>query len=720
MNECSINQVLKCNAYEGGGNLLEEMMKVHLVGLDCAHCAAKIEDEVKKVEGIKNPQINLIKQELLAEKEAGYDSNTILEHIIKIVHQYEPDVDVLTSKEKLETSTKNKIMEELKWKILRFSLGAILFIVATVLSKDISSWIYLISYFIFGWDVLWTSLKNIMKGQVFDENFLMSISTIGAIFLNEMPEAVFVMMFYQIGETFQDYAVNRSRKSIVSLMDIHPEYANLYTEEGERKVSPEQVLTGQYILVKPGERVPLDGIVTKGESELDTSVLTGESIPRKACVGDTIHSGSVNLSGRLTMQVTKPFQESTVVKILEMVENASARKSKTERFITKFAKVYTPCVVILAVLLAVMPPLLLGGNFKMWISRALIFLVISCPCALVLSVPLGFFSGIGQASKQGILVKGSNYMDALKKVKTVVFDKTGTLTKGNFEVVDIICASEYTKEDVLRFAALGEKNSNHPIATAILDKYTKENDDFEEVESYREEGGYGISFQIKGKKYFAGNQRLMEKEGISYPEYQGIGSLVYVAEEGHFMGTIVVSDSLKEGTKEAIKKLRMLGVQKIIMLTGDHSATAEAISKELNLDGFYAELLPQQKVEKLEEFMLDTDKETLLFAGDGINDAPVLARADIGVAMGGIGSDAAIEASDMVIMNDDLGKIAEGIHIAMATHRIVNQNIIFALGVKFIVLILGALGLAQMWMAVFADVGVAFLAILNSLRNKIR
>ncbi|NLK38316.1 MAG: cadmium-translocating P-type ATPase [Epulopiscium sp.] len=700
---------------------MDSILKYHLEGLDCAHCAAKIEEDVKKLEELKNPQINLLKQELVAEKAEGYDAEKILEKIKAIVHQYEPDVKV-TSKQKSQARTiPEDTWPELKKKVFRFSLGGILFL-AAVFTKEysISSYVFLLSYAIFGWDVIWRAIKNISKGQVFDENFLMTISTIGAIFLKELPEAVFVMMFYQIGEAFQDYAVDRSRKSIISLMEIRPEYAVLLTDDGAKEISPEEILVGDLILVKPGERIPLDGIIAEGEGGLDTSVLTGESVPRMVQTGDAVYSGSVNLNGVLKIKVTKPFEESTVMKILGMVENASAKKSKTERFITKFARVYTPVVVALAVLLAVVPPLIGGGEFQVWLSRAFIFLVISCPCALVLSVPLGFFSGIGEASRQGILVKGSNYMDVLKNVSTVVFDKTGTLTKGIFEVTKIDVEEGYTEEKLLNIAAIGEKNSKHPIAKAVVEYYEKMYHAVnEEAQNYQELSGYGISYTLDGSTINAGNYRFMEKQGVLCQEYKGMGSVVYLAKDKNFVGKIIVSDTLKQGSKKAVESLRANGVKKIVMLSGDNYETAKAISDELGLDEFYAELLPLQKVEKAEE-LLQQEKGFLLFAGDGMNDAPVLSRADIGVAMGGIGSDAAIEAADMVIMNDDLEKISVGMKIATATHRIVSQNIVFALGVKIIVLILGALGIAQMWTAVFADVGVAFLAILNSMRPKMK
>ena len=591
-----------------------------------------------------------------------------------------------------------------KTMLLRFSCGLLLFLAAVCLEGRFSAVLYLAAYAVFGYDVLLRAVRNIARGQVFDENFLMSLSTIGAIAIGELPEAVFVMLFYQLGEAFQDYAVTRSRKSITALLKIRPEFARLAgTLE---TVSPELVRVGESILVKAGERIPLDGVVESGTAALDTAALTGESLPRTAQAGDRVLSGCINLDGTLRIRVEKPFGESTVMKILELVETAAENKSKTERFITRFARVYTPLVVLLAVLVAVLPPVLGMGAFSVWFGRALIFLVVSCPCALVLSVPLGYFAGIGAASARGILVKGGNDLDTLAGLEQVVFDKTGTLTKGTFTVTEIV-------GDVLKLAAIGEAMSNHPIAKAIREAYGAE---VPQAEGLQEEGGYGISYTWEGETVLLGNSRLMEREQIAYTEAEGIGTVVYVAKGGRFLGHILVADVLKENCREAIEALRKQGIKEIVMLTGDREETAAAVAKELGMDEYYSELLPEQKLEKLRE--LKTGSGKTAFVGDGINDAPVLAGADLGIAMGGIGSDAAIEAADVVLMEDDIAKLVLGIRIAKNTQKIVKQNIVFALGVKALVLVLSVAGIASMWMAVFADVGVAVLAVLNAMRKK--
>ncbi len=699
---------------------MEEMLRIRLKGLDCAHCAAKIEEEVKKMEELKAPRVNLLKQELLAQRGEGYIPGETLEKVKGIVSRYEPDVEVSFAFDDEKIGDRENVFQkELQKKLIRFGIGLILFFAAGVTKGNVSFGLYLASYAIFGGDVLWTAARNIAKGKVFDENFLMSVSTLGAIFLKEMPEAVFVMLFYQIGETFQSYAVDRSRKSIAGLMELRPDSADLVTPSGTVRVNPSEVAVGDLILVKPGEKIPLDGVVAEGAGQLDMAALTGESLPKEVGEGDGVYSGSVNRSGVIKIRVTKPFGESTVVKILELVETASEKKSKTEQFITKFAEIYTPLVVGAAVFLALLPPLVLGGGFQMWLGRALIFLVISCPCALVLSVPLGFFSGIGEASRRGILVKGSNYLSALKDVDTVVFDKTGTLTKGVFTVTESKTGEGFEKESLLKLAAAAEGFSNHPIAKSIAACYEKKYGAMnQEVQQYEELGGYGVSCVVGGKKVLVGNGRLMEKENIPYEAHKGVGTVVYVAEDGKYVGRLLVADTLKEGSKKTVERLRAMGVTKIIMLTGDNEETAKSISKELGLDGCYSGLLPQDKVMVLESLLGEKGKGKVLFVGDGINDAPVLARADVGVAMGGMGSDAAIEAADLVIMNDEVEKIADAMVIATNTNRIVNQNIVFALAVKLLVLALGAMGIATMWMAVFADVGVAFLAILNSMRKK--
>lgn len=573
-----------------------------------------------------------------------------------------------------------------------------------------------IAYINVGYEVLLRAARNISKGQVFDENFLMALATIGAIGTGEYPEAAAVMIFYQVGELFESVAVEHSRQSISSLMALYPDEANLLVDGKVEVVMPEEVCIGQKILVRPGEKIPLDGIVVEGESMVDTSMLTGEPVPRKVKKGETALSGCVNQTGTITVEVTKEFQDSTVAKILELVESASDKKAKYENFITRFAKYYTPVVVIGACILAFAPPLILQTfDFTNWIHRALIFLVVSCPCALVISVPLSFFGGIGAASKQGILVKGSNYLELLAHASTFVFDKTGTLTKGSFHVLGIYEEQGIEKEDVLKFAAYGEMDSNHPIALSIKETYKK---DFERVlvSDYHEVAGYGIEAVVEGKKVFVGNRKLMEKNNISYTERNEIGTIVYVAVDNRFYGSIVIGDEIKEDAKETIQALNELSCH-TVMLTGDLREIGEKVGKDLGMKEIVAELLPADKTEQVERLLSQmgiTDK--LAFVGDGINDAPVLARADVGVAMGGLGSDAAIEAADVVIMDDKPSKIVVARRIAKKTVRVVKQNIVIALGVKGLVLLLAACGYANMWMAVFADVGVSVIAILNAMR----
>lgn len=554
------------------------------------------------------------------------------------------------------------------------------------------------------------------QGQVFDEHFLMSVSTIGAFAIGEYPEAVAVMLFYQVGEFFQSLAVKRSRKSISDLMDIRPDSATVKRNGVLQVVSPESVAVGEIIVVKPGEKIPLDGIVVDGESMLDTKALTGESVPRSIRKGDEALSGCINQSGLLTLKVTKSFGESTVSKITDLVENASARKAPTENFITTFARYYTPVVVGMAAVLAIIPPLVLGGGWSEWLRRGFVFLIVSCPCALVISIPLTFFGGIGAASKRGVLVKGSNYLEALNKVSVVVFDKTGTLTKGVFEVANIIPAAGYQKEQVLEYAAQAESYSNHPIAKSILATYGKPIDQ-KQFSGFEEISGHGISVMVQGKKVLAGNSKLMESEKIAYAACDAAGTKFYVAADGSYVGCILIADEVKPDSKCAIAELKKIGVEKTVMLTGDDERIGKSVADELGLDAYYAQLLPDQKVEKLE--MLDKQKRQgskLAFVGDGINDAPVLARADVGIAMGGLGSDAAIEAADVVLMTDEPSKLVEAIDVAKATKRIVMQNIVTALGIKSVFLVLGALGMAGMWEAVFGDVGVTIIAVLNAMR----
>lgn len=575
--------------------------------------------------------------------------------------------------------------------------------------------LFLIPYLIVGWDILYRAARNIRNGQIFDENFLMCIATFGAFAVQEHEEAVAVMLFYQVGELFQSYAVNRSRQSISDLMNIYPEYANIEVDGELEQVDPDDVEIGSTIVIKPGERIPLDGVVLSGTSFVDTSALTGESVPRKVSEGEEIISGCVNGNGLLKVRVTKEFDDSTVSKILELVENASSKKAKVENFITKFARYYTPVVVIGAAALAVIPPIVLGGGWQDWMLRACSFLVISCPCALVISVPLGFFGGIGAASRIGVLVKGSNYLEALAKMNTIVFDKTGTLTKGEFKVNGIYPVS-MAEQELIETAALAECYSEHPIGAALRQAYGKPVHT-ERVTDVKEIAGQGIEALIDGHKVLAGNAKLMNAYGVDFTENKDIGTIVYVAVDHVYAGSVLISDEIKPGAKEALAALKTNGVKKSVMLTGDKEDVGQAVARELGIDTVFADLLPADKVTKVEELLNSlSDKEKLAFVGDGINDAPVLSRADIGIAMGSMGSDAAIEAADIVLMDDDPLKIAAVIRIARNTLGIVTQNIVFALGVKGIILILGAMGIANMWAAVFADVGVAVLAILNSMR----
>jgi len=621
--------------------------------------------------------------------------------------------------------------DESKWEIIKLIAGAVIFAGGMVLDKFILPQphryirlaVFVAAYLVLGGNVVFRALKNIARGQVFDENFLMSVATIGAFAIGEYPEAAGVMLFYQIGEMFQELAVKRSKKSITSLMDIRPDYANLKKGGNIEKAAPDTVRVGDIIIVKPGEKIPLDGNVVEGVSMLDTSALTGESVPRKAETGDAVLSGSVNQSGMLTIEVTKIFGDSTVSKIINLVENASSKKAKTENFITTFARYYTPVVVILAVLIAVLPPLVFGASpgWRDWINRALVFLVISCPCALVLSIPMGFFAGIGRAAKKGVLIKGGNYLEAFNNLETVVFDKTGTLTKGVFKVTAAEPAQGFSADALLELAAHAEAFSNHPIALSVMNEYANQRFgkqvERDKLSGYAEIAGHGVSVSLNGKVILAGNQKLMAKEGVGFVESQSVGTKVYVASDGVFAGCVVISDEIKPDSRNAISALKAKGVKKTVMLTGDAVNIAEAVAAELKLDEVYGGLLPHEKVEKVE--ILNAKKSAkgkLAFVGDGINDAPVLAMADIGVAMGGLGSDAAIEAADVVLMTDEPSKLRDAVDIARFTKKIVWQNIVFALGVKGIFLALGAFGAATMWEAVFADVGVSLLAVLNAMR----
>ncbi|QTJ34736.1 heavy metal translocating P-type ATPase [Dolosigranulum pigrum] len=602
------------------------------------------------------------------------------------------------------------------WRII---IGAAVLATAVLLNLN-NEWLqialFIISYIIVGGDVVKRAVKNIFKGQVFDENFLMSIATIGAFFIGEYPEGVAVMLFYQVGELFQSYAVGKSRKSIASLMDIRPDYANVKKGDELVKVDPDEVQIGDIIVIKAGEKIPLDGKVIEGSSMIDTSALTGESVPREVEVGSDILSGCININGVITAEVTKEFGESTVSKILDLVENASSKKSNSEQFITKFARYYTPVVVIIAVFLAIIPPLVIdGATFSDWIYRALAFLVVSCPCALVISIPLSFFGGIGGASKKGVLVKGSNYLEALAETEIVVFDKTGTLTKGVFNVQEIH-PEGVSKEELLELTAHAESYSNHPISLSLKRAYSKEinNGRISDVE---EISGHGVIATVDGKKVMAGNIKLMKMMDIPYFKGELIGTIVHVAVNNKYIGYIVIADEVREDSAQAIKELKAANIKQTVMLTGDNKSIGSKVAKELGLDKVYAELLPADKVEKLEElFSQKSKKGKLAFVGDGINDAPVLARADIGIAMGGLGSDAAIEAADVVIMTDEPSKIATAMKISKKTLKIAHQNIVFAIGIKIIVLILSAFGIATMWAAIFADVGVTIIAVLNAFR----
>lgn len=586
------------------------------------------------------------------------------------------------------------------------------------LSAPVNFAVFLVPYLVIGWDIVYKAVRGIVNGQVFDENFLMTIATFGAFGVGEYSEAVAVMLFYQVGELFQSYAVSRSRQSIADLMDICPEYANLEKDGELVQADPDDVEIGDIIVIKPGERVPLDGRVISGESMVDTSALTGESVPRRVETGSEIISGCINESGVLRVEVTKEFDDSTVARILELVENASSKKAQVENFITRFARYYTPAVVAAAALLAVVPPLALGAGFGPWIQRACIFLVISCPCALVISVPLSFFGGIGAASRNGVLVKGSNYLEALAQMDTIVFDKTGTLTKGEFKVTEIR-PSGMSEEELLRLAALAEHYSNHPISLSIRDAYEKAGGqmNLSSIGKNEEISGHGVRTEIDGSVVLAGNGRLMKAEGIAYEPCESIGTVVYLARDGVFAGTIVISDTVKEHAAQAIRDLKQAGVKRTVMLTGDRKAVGEAVAEKLGLDEVFTELLPADKVEQVECLLAgQAEGRKLAFVGDGINDAPVLTRADIGIAMGSMGSDAAIEAADVVLMDDDPARISVVVRISRKTLSIVKQNIVFALGVKALVLGLGAFGMANMWEAVFADVGVSVIAILNAMR----
>jgi len=677
---------------------------------------------IKSLDGIKKASIDFVTKKLKLEYYKSFNYENVFKNIREIIKRIEPDVELkeITAKKPgnmypgAETAPDNQ-----KQELIRIGFGVVLLAAAVLLklSTAVELIMYLAAYFIVGGEVLLKSFRNIARGQVFDENFLMSLATVGAFAIGEYSEGVAVMLFYQVGELFQDMAVNRSRKSIAALMDIRPDYANLLREGQLVQVPPEEVAVGAVIIIKPGEKVPLDGRIIDGSSMADTSALTGESVPRELGPGDEILAGFINKNGALTVEVTKAFGESTVSRILDMVQNASSKKSPTENFITKFARYYTPIVVFSALALGFIPPLVLPGEaLSDWIYRALIFLVVSCPCALVISIPLGFFGGIGGASRNGVLIKGGSYLEALNHIDTIVFDKTGTLTKGVFKVTEIKASGETSEADLLKYAAYAESYSNHPIAVSIMKAYGKEVDS-NRVSNYNEVPGHGVKAVAEGRQIIVGNTKMMQLEGAEYEAADTIGTTMHVVIDGKYAGYVVISDEIKADAERAIRLLKSSGIRKTVMLTGDVRAAGEKVAQRLGIDEVYTELLPDQKVEKLEAMEKGREsKGKVAFVGDGINDAPVLARADIGIAMGGLGSDAAIEAADVVIMTDEPSKIASAIKIARKTRSIVMQNIVLAMGVKGIVLFLGAGGIATMWEAVFADVGVALIAVLNSIR----
>ncbi|MBC6004511.1 MAG: heavy metal translocating P-type ATPase [Paeniclostridium sordellii] len=693
-----------------------------LNGLNCAHCAEVICEKVNKLSEIENANLNFINKVLTVNLVSGANSKDTIDKVIKIIDDTEPGLDIefrenKSSNDKKEIKTEDNDKKEL----IKLIIGTLVYLFGiyetfTGIKSSMNTIVFIVAYIVVGGDVLLKAIKNIGKGQIFDENFLMSIATIGALSIGESAEAVGVMLFYKIGEFLQGKAVGKSRQSISELMEIRPDYANLKLGSEIKEVSPYDVEVGDIIIVKPGEKVPLDGTVIDGSSMVDTSALTGESLLREVVAGEDVLSGFINKNAVLTIKVQKEFEESTASKILDLVENASSKKSKTENFITRFSKYYTPIVVVAALLIALVPPIFIPGeNFSNWFYRGLVFLVVSCPCALVLSIPLSFFSGIGHASRQGILIKGSSYLEALRSVDTVVFDKTGTLTKGVF---DVTCVKPVgiSEDELLRYASIAEINSNHPIAKSIV-KHYKGNVDLDKIKNYEEIAAHGIRVDYEGEHILAGNEKLMMTQNIFFSKANEVGTVVYIAVNKKYRGYIVISDKIKEDSKACIEGLKNIGIKQTVMLTGDNQAVANDIAGKLNLDKVYANLLPTDKVNKLEQlYEGKSDKEKIAFVGDGINDAPVLARADVGIAMGGLGSDAAIEAADVVLMTDEPSNIVKAIEIAKKTNKIVWQNIVFALGIKVIVLVLGAGGIANMWEAIFADVGVALIAVLNAMR----
>lgn len=691
------------------------MKKYKVKNLSCASCAAKIEDGVAKLEEVKFVNVNFANSSITINTDD-------IEKVKQKIKEIEPEVVIDDYTTNSSIVSKSELHEN-RNAIIKAASALLFLLVGVIFEKELHNTpyhlgeylVFITAYLIVGWKVLTSAVRNIVKGQVFNEHFLMTIATLGAFAIDEMPEAVAVMLFYVVGELFQDIAVNRSRKSIKSLLEIKPDYANIKLNGNVKKVSPEEVRIGDEIVVKAGEKIPLDGKIIEGSSFLDTSALTGESVPRKVNVNDDVLAGMINQSGLLTVKVVRTFGESSISKILELVENATSKKAETEKFITTFAKYYTPVVVVGALLLAVLPPILFSEQlFSDWIYRALVVLVISCPCALVISIPLGYFGGIGGASKKGILVKGSNFLDALTQVKTVVFDKTGTLTKGEFKVSEIVPSNGFSKEQIIDYAAHAEANSNHPIAKSILEAY-KSKIDNSRINDVSEISGHGIKVNIDGKIIFAGNDKLLHKEKIEHKICDVEGTVVHIAVDMEYAGYIIISDSLKDDSIAAISSLNEKKIN-TIMLTGDNKSAADIYAKKLGINRYYYELLPEDKVEHIEKLLSSDNKNKVAFVGDGINDAPVLARADVGIAMGALGSDAAIETADVVLMTDSPSKVSEAIDVAIKTRKIVWQNILFALGVKSIFIVLGIFGIATMWEAVFGDMGVAVLAILNATR----
>lgn len=694
-------------------------MKYTVEGLDCANCAARIESALRGQEGLESASVNFSLKSLDIPPDMEAKAR-------EIIGKMEPGVSLVRPHD--HTHDDDGAKEGGRAELLRLIVAGLLLVLGFSFNEPLHqtpfSWaeyaVLLPSYLLVGWEVIIRAVRNIVRGQAFEENFLMTVATVGAIAIHQLPEAAAVMVFYAAGEYLQDLAVGRSRRSISALLDIRPDYANLLENGGTRRVRPEEVTVGQLIVVKPGEKVPLDGEITDGLSFVDTAALTGESVPRKVGAGDAVLAAMINGQGLLSVRVTKLFEESSVARILELVENAAARKAPTEQFITKFARYYTPAVVVVAALVAVIPPLVIpGATFSQWVYRALVLLVISCPCALVISVPLGYFGGIGSASRHGILIKGANYLEALADLDTVVFDKTGTLTRGVFRVTEVVPADGFDQEKVLATAAAVELFSNHPIAHSIREAYGKAISP-DQVTDYREVPGFGVSAVINGRKVMAGNDRLLHREGVVHQDGEVGGTVVHLVIDGEYAGHITISDEIKDDARQAISALKAMGVRRTVMLTGDGESVARLVAEKVGIDSFYAGLLPEGKVEKVEELeaaLPNRRTHKLAFVGDGVNDAPVLTRSDVGVAMGGLGSDAAIEAADVVLMEDAPSKLALGVRIARRTRSIVKQNVFAALTVKAIFLLLGTVGVATIWEAVFADVGVALLAVLNAART---